>query len=169
MREAGQRGQASVEFALVLIAGLIPLTFGLIAFAQLAWTYHSLATLTRQGARYAATHCWVDESGSNVVDWMAANAPPFIDRGRLSDGGAQIQVAYWTNDFTTHESTQFSCAAESCSPGCAPDAVTVSISGYQFRHLFTTLGLSPLTVPSFATTVSMESAGANQDGGTPEP
>ena len=153
----------------MLIAGLLPLTLGLIAFAQLAWTYHSLVTLTRQGARYASTHCWVDEAGSNVVDWMQANAPPFIDRVRLSDGGAQIQVAYWTNDLTAHETTQFSCAAESCSPGCAPDAVTVSISGYQFSHLFTTLGLSPLTVPEFATTVDMESVGANQDGGTPEP
>ena len=162
------RGQASVEFALVLIAGLIPLTLGLIAFAELAWTYHSLVTLTRQGARYAATHCWVDDAGSNVVDWMQNNAPPFIDRTRLSDGGAQIQVAYWTQDVSTHETVQFSCS-ESCSAGCAPDAVTVGISGYQFEHLMTTVGLSPLTVPGFSTTVDMESAGANQDGGTPEP
>lgn len=153
----------------MLMAGLIPLTLGLIAFAQLAWTYHSLATLTRQGARYAATHCWVDDAGTNVVDWMQANAPPFIDRVRLSDGGAQIQVAYWTHDFNTHESTQFSCASESCSPGCAPDAVSVGISGYQFAHLLTTLGFSPLPVPSFSTTVEMESVGANQDGGVPEP
>jgi hypothetical protein len=164
-----QRGQASVEFALVLIAGLIPLTLGLVAFAELAWTYHSLAALTRQGARYAATHCWVDDGGSNVVTWMQSNAPPFIDRVRLTDGGAQIQVAYWTQDHVAHQSVQFSCSGESCSPGCAPDAVTVSISGYQFGHLLPTLGFSPLSVPGFSTTVDMESVGANQDGGTPEP
>ncbi|MSO19457.1 MAG: pilus assembly protein [Acidobacteria bacterium] len=165
---SGQRGQANVEFALVLIAGLIPLSLGLIAFAELAWTYHSLATLTRQGARYAATHCWVDDAGSNVITWMQNNSPPFLDRPRLSDGGAQIQVAYWTQDFATQESTQFS-GSESCSPGAAPDSVTVSISGYQFGHILPTLGFSPLSVPSFATTVEMESVGANQDGGTPEP
>ena len=77
------RGQATIETALVLVAIIIPLTFGLIAFTELAWTCHALATITRQGARYAATNCWQDDSGSNVVAWMVANAPPFPDRPRV--------------------------------------------------------------------------------------
>lgn len=163
-----RRGQANVEFALVLVAGLLPLSLGLIAFAELAWTYHSLATLTRQGARYAATHCWVDDAGSNVVTWMASNSPPFLDRARLLDGGVQIEVNYWAHDLATHQTTQFSCA-DSCAAACAPDSVTVSIRGYQFAHILPTLGFSPLTVPAFSTTLSMESTGANQEGGIPAP
>ena len=51
-------GQATVELAPVMMTVLVPVTFGLLIFAEAAWTYHSLVTLTRQGARYAATHCW---------------------------------------------------------------------------------------------------------------
>ena len=64
------RGQASVEMALALLFGVVPLTLGLIAFAEAAWTYHGLTTITRLGARYAATHCFEDSSGQNVVSWL---------------------------------------------------------------------------------------------------
>ena len=157
-------GQATVEMALVLIAGLVPLTLGLLAVAELTWTYHALTTLTRQGARYAATHCWQDDAGSNVVSWMQANAPPFIDRAQLQSGEVQIQVNYWSHDLTTRESAPFSCAG-SCTSECVPDSVTVSISGYQFGHLLPALGLSPLEIPPFATTVEIESAGGDPDTG----
>ena len=129
----GSRGQATVEMALALVAGIVPLTFGLIAFAELAWTYHALAAITRQGARYAATHCWQDEAGSNVVTWMQSNAPPFPDRPQLASGGVQIQVSYWRHDPETHQSVPFSCDG-GCSGRCVPDSVTVSIIGYQFNH-----------------------------------
>jgi len=158
----GSRGQASVETVLALIFGIIPITFGLLAFSELAWTYHALATLTRQGARYAATHCWQDDSGSNVVTWMQANAPAFPDRPLLLSGGIQIQVTYWMHDPETHESVQFSCAG-GCTPDCVPDSVTVSITGYEFNHFFPVLGLPPLQVPPFSTTVPIESAGGNPE------
>lgn len=151
-----------MEVVLALIAGIIPLTFGLLAFSELAWTYHALATLTRQGARYAATHCWQDDSGSNVVSWIQANAPAFPDRALLTSGGIQVTVSYWTHDTTTHETVPFSCAG-SCSPDCVPDSVTVSITGYEFNHFFPVIGLPPLQVPPFSTTVSLESAGGNPE------
>jgi len=156
------RGQATLEMALALVAGIIPLSFGLIAFTELAWTYHVLATLTRQGARYAATHCWQDDGGSNVVNWMQTNAPPFPDRPLLASGGVQIQVSYWRHDPDTHQSVPFSCGG-GCSPDCVPDSVTVSISNYQFNHFFPLLGLQPLQVPSFSTTVEIESSGGNPE------
>ena len=151
-----------MEMALALVAGIIPLTLGLLAFTELAWTYHALATLTRQGARYAATHCWLDDSGSNVSTWIQANAPAFPDRLQLATGGVQIQVSYWTHDTTTHESVPFSCAG-GCSPDCVPDSVTVSISGYQYNHFLTMLGLQPLQVPPFSTTVEIQSAGGDPE------
>jgi Flp pilus assembly protein TadG len=162
------RGQATVEFALVLIFGIVPLTFGLIAFTELAWTYHALATLTRQGARYAATHCWQDATGSNVVNWMQANAPPFPDRQQLNAGDITIQVNYWTHDLDAHRSVPFSCSA-TCTAECVPDSVTVSISGYQFTHFLPMLGLQPLQVPPFSTTVEIESAGGDPETATSSP
>jgi hypothetical protein len=153
---------------LALVFGIIPLTFGLIAFSELAWTYHALATLTRQGARYAATHCWQDDSGSNVVTWMQSNAPPFPDRPMLVSGAIQLQVSYWMHDPVTHRSEPFTCGG-GCSPDCVPDSVTVSIVGYQFNHFFPLLGLGSLEVPPFATTVEIQGAGGNPETGISSP
>src|SRR3989442_1262306 len=113
--KANRRGQATVETALALVAGVLPLTFGLFAFGEIAWTYHALATLTRQGAHYAATHCFQDDAGSNVVSWIQTNAPAFPDRAQLTTGDIQVQVRYWTHDTTLHQSVPFSCS-DSCSP-----------------------------------------------------
>ncbi len=147
---------------------LVPATLGLIIFAEAAWTYHSLVQLTRRGARYAATHCWQDSAGSNVVSWMQTNAPPFVDREQLSTGGAEIRVEYWTHDTATHETVPFACGG-SCSPECVPDSVTVSVNGYQFRHMLSLLGMPPIQVPPFATTMEMQSMGANPDTGISVP
>ena len=168
MSRTSCRGQATVETALALVFGIIPLTFGLIAFSELAWTYHALATLTRQGARYAATHCWQDESGSNVVTWMQSNAPPFPDRPLLVSGGIELQVRYFMHDPVSHLSVPCTCGG-GCSPDCVPDSVTVSINGYQFNHFFPFLGLGPLQIPSFATTVEIQGAGGNPETGVSSP
>lgn len=157
-----RRGQATVEMALVLVFIIVPLTLGLIAFIEIAWTYHALATLTRQGARYASNHCWQDSSGSNVITWMQANSPAFPDRQQLTTGEIQIQVSYWTHDPETHRSEPFTCGG-GCSPDCVPDSVTVSISSYSFNHFLPMLGFQPLQVPPFSTTVAMQSAGANPE------
>ena len=162
MTLSGSKGQSTVEMALALAAAIIPITFALIAFTEIAWTYHALATVTRQGARYAATHCWQDEGGSNVINWMQANAPAFPDRPLLVSGGVQIQVNYWMHDPDTHQSIPFTCGG-GCSPDCVPDSVTVSIIGYQFNHFFPLLGLQPLQVPPFSTTVAVESGGGNPE------
>jgi hypothetical protein len=162
------RGQASVEMVLVLIAGIIPLTVGMIAFAEIGWTYHALVTLTRQGARYASTHCWQDETGSNVVNWMQANAPPFPDRPQLVTGVVPIQVQYWTHDVANQLSVPFSCTG-GCSPQCVPDSVTVSIIGYQFSHFLPLLGLQPLQFPPISATVEIQSAGSDPETGTSYP
>lgn len=150
-----------MEMALTLVMGILPLTLGMIAFAEIGWTYHALATITRQGARYAATHCWQDDVGSNVVAWMQAHAPAFPDRGLMASGGIQIQVSYLTHNLETHTSDTF-LPPDGCTL-CVPDSVTVAISGYQFNHFLTALGLPSLVVPPFATTVEMQSAGGDPE------
>src|SRR3989442_3567028 len=90
------RGQASAEMALALLFGVVPLTLGLIAFAEAAWTYHGLTTITRLGARYAATHCFHDSSRHNDVsaltDLINPALPAFPDRLQLACGGIQITL-----------------------------------------------------------------------------
>lgn len=161
-RLSPHKGQATIEMAMMLVVGLVPLTLALVAFTEITWTYHALVTLTRQGARYAASHCWTDSAGSNVVTWMQTNSPPFPDKPQLLSGGIEIQVSYWTHDSLTHQSVPFTCAG-GCSPDCVPDSVTVSIVGYSFNHFLPTLGLQPLQVPPFSTTVEMQSVGGNPE------
>ena len=162
------RGQATLEMALALLLVIVPMTLALIGFSEVAWTYHALATLTRQAARYAATHCWQDSSGSNVVSWIQSNAPAFPDKPQLQSGGMQILVSYWTHDPVTHQSIPFECAG-GCSPDCVPDSVTVSVSGYQFNHFFPMLGMEPLQAPPFSTTVEMQGAGGDPETGVSTP
>src|SRR5262249_6971923 len=124
------RGQATVELALVLLFGVLPLTLGLIAFLEAAWTYHGLAALTRLGARYASTHCFQESSAQNVVSWMThlntATLPIFPDRQQLATGGIQITVQHWTHD-PDQGSIPVLCNA-SCDAECVPDSVTVAVA-----------------------------------------
>ena len=156
------QGQASVEMALALVFVILPLTIGLIAFAEAAWTYHGLAALTRLGARYAATHCFQDSTGQNVVAWLMdpnnVSVPAFPERQQIASGGIQIEVDYWTHD-PDQGSIPVNCPP-SCNAACVPDSVTVSIRPggiYTFNRLLTSLRFPSIQVPAFSTTVPMES------------
>ena len=168
MHRASDSGQASLETAVVLAAIIIPVTVGALMVSQAVWTWAGIIHLTRLGAVYAATHCWQDSSGSNVVNYMQANVPPMIDAQQISRGPAQIQVQYFTQDAVNRQTVPFECA-ESCSATCAPDAVTVTITGYQFASLTRVLGLAPIAAPSFSTTMHVESQGGNPDTGEAVP
>lgn len=161
-------GQASLETAVVLAAIIIPLTVGTLMVSQAVWTWAGIIQLTRLGANYAATHCWQDSAGSNVVNYMQTHIPPMIDAQQITRGPAQIQVQYFTQDAVNRQTVPFECA-ESCSTTCAPDAVTVTIIGYQFASLTRVLGLSPMTAPAFSTTMHIESQGGNPDTGEAVP
>lgn len=152
-----------------MVVGIVPLTLALIGFAEVAWTYHALAALTRQGAQYAATHCWQDDAGSNVMNWMVANSPAFPDRPKLITGEISIQVQYWTNDSINHLTNSFTCGGTSCSIECVPDSVTVSITGYSFNHFLPYFGFAAFQVPSFSTTVEIQGSGANPETGVSMP
>ena len=64
---AGNRrrsGQASIELALLYGAVILPLTFMVIFVSEMLWVWHSVTDFTRDGARYAATHCWMSDTGN---------------------------------------------------------------------------------------------------------
>ena len=156
-----RRGQATLEFALAYGLVMVPLLFGIVYVAQLLWVWHSVAEFTRDGARYAATHCW-EPNAQNVIQYMQANVPPNIDQAEFRSGGsAQINVRYLQRDPGTGALTDFVCAV-GCSPDCAPDAVTVTVTNYQFQHYVTLL--KSITLPPFPASQSADGNGCDQTG-----
>jgi hypothetical protein len=164
LSKTGRRsGQATLEFALSYAGVILPLTFGIIFTSQLLWIWHSVADFTRDGARYAATHCWQND-GSNVTGYMQNNAPLMPDRQQFITGPAQIVVSYFSKDPDSGQLVPFSCSTD-CSSSCIPDTVQVTVMNYQYSTFITTLGLPPVNIPNFQTTVPMESAGCDPEQG----
>ena len=168
MRRRRRRGQAAIEYALVTVGVVLPVTFALIYTALQLWVWHTVNDFTRRGARYAATHCWQNGAG-NVIQWMQQNFPLTWDRQQFLAGAAQIKVSYYTRNPETGAYEDFSCAAGECSLACVPDAVRVQILNYEFRGLSTYFGLPPLPIPDFQTTLPVESAGCDPGASTCRP
>ncbi len=160
-------GQATVEYAMVTAGIVIPLTFGIIFLAQMLWIWHSVVELTRDGARYAATHCWTAD-GNNVVTYMRSHVPVMVDQQQFQTGTAELQVNYFSRDPNSGALVDFSCDTE-CSTACVPDAVTVQVANYQFTSFVSYLKLQPITIPNFQTSVAMEGAGCDPEQGTCTP
>ncbi|PWT99669.1 MAG: hypothetical protein C5B51_26690 [Terriglobia bacterium] len=163
-QQAVASGQASVEFVLAFAGVLLPATFGLIFVSQLLWVWHSVNDFTRQGAAYAATHCW-QSSAANVTEFMRSNVPPMVDRNQFVSGPAQITVSYFAKDPDSGQLTPFTCDGE-CSPDCIPDAVRVSVTGFEYGTFVSSLGLPAVPIPDFQTSLPMESAGCDPEQGS---
>lgn len=159
-----ESGQQLVEFAVIYSAVVLPVTFALIFTAQLLWIWHSVADFTRDGARYAATHCWQNGAG-NVLEYMRSRVPLMFDREQFVSGPAEIQVQYFSRDPDTGALAEFSCDGE-CSAQCVPDTVSVQVANYEFRTFLNYLGLAPVQIPSFVTSVPIESAGCDPEQAT---
>ncbi|HXJ42513.1 MAG TPA: TadE family protein [Bryobacteraceae bacterium] len=155
-------GQSLVEFTILYSAVLLPLTFGIIYVSEMYWTWHSAGEFTREGARYASTHCWQPD-GSNVVTYMQTHVPVNIDLNQFQVGGsAQINVLYFSRDAATGQLLPFSCDG-TCSANCIPDAVSVSVTNYEFRRFVSFLHLPPIVMPSFPVSMAIESAGCDPE------
>ena len=162
MRRARQNGQTAVEFTLVYGLVLLPLTFMLVFACQMLRVWHSVAEWTRNGAKYAATHCFQTD-GSNVKQWMREHVPLMVDINRFREGEVEINVGYFNADPQTGELTAFTCDGAECTPECIPQAVRVTVSSYEFRRMFDVLGLPAVPLPDFRTAASMEGAGCNPE------
>ncbi len=159
-----RKGQALLEFALVYISVLVPLTFGIIFVSEMLWVWHSVVELNRDVARYAATHCYQGDT-QNVITYMQTHVPRMVDQEQFKQGQATLQVQYFGRDPDSGQLTPFSCDGD-CSVDCVPDAVTVSITDYQFKHFLDYLKLQPITIPPFTTSLPMESAGCDPQQGS---
>ncbi len=155
-------GQATVEFALLYAGAILPLTFMIIFVGEMFWVWHSVVDVTRDGARYAATHCWQGDGG-NVIAYMESHVPLMIDMNQFQNGAAGITVQYYQRDPDTGVLTDFSCDTD-CSINCVPDTVTVSVTNYQFGRLATYFKLPAVPLPDFHTSAAMESSGCDESG-----
>jgi hypothetical protein len=159
-----ERGQATIEYVITFAAIIVPLTFGIVFTAQLLWVWHSVVDFTREGARYATTHCW-QASRDNVVGHMRTNVPAMVDQDQFQSGQAEIEVQYFARDPETGNLAEFACDGSECSTECIPDAVTVRVRNYEFRRFLSYLGLPPVPLPNFQTSLPMEGAGCDPEQG----
>ncbi len=156
-----RRGQATLEFVLAMAGVLIPAIFAIIFTSELLWVWHSVNDFTRIGAGYAAKHCWTSDA-NNVTTFMKQNVPIMIDQAQFQSGPVQINVSYFGTDPASGSVIPFTCDTE-CSTSCTPDTVTVSVTGYEYRTFLNALGLPPVPIPNFATSLPMESAGCDPE------
>jgi Flp pilus assembly protein TadG len=105
--EGSCRGQAAVEFALVLTVGLIILVVA-IQMALLGETALALGQVNYQGARYASLHQCA--TAADVAAYMTSVASP-----TLSGGNCGANMAVTVTDINGSSSASGSCA----NPGCA--------------------------------------------------
>ena len=164
-RRKSQSGQALVEYAITFAGILLPMTFMIIFTAQLLWIWHSIVDFTRDGARYATTHCW-QASGENVVAYMRTHVPIMIDMDQFQNGQAEITVKYFSRDPDTGGLVDFTCDGGECSADCIPAAVTVSVANYQFTRFMNVFGLPPVALPDFRTSMPIEGAGCDPEQNT---
>jgi hypothetical protein len=163
-----RNGQAALEYILVGGGIVFPLIFMIVFLSQLLWTWHSAVEWTRDGARYAATHCF-QNNGENVRAYMRTRVPVHMDQQEFQSGTADIQINYYARNPETGQLEDFQCAGGDCSVECVPDVVSIRISGYQFRRFVGYMNLQPIEMPSFLTSVPMESAGCDPESGTCTP
>lgn len=161
-------GQAALEYAIASAGVLIPVTFMLVFTAQLLWTWHSAVEWTRDGVRYAATHCY-QNGGANVRSWMRSHVPVHMDQQEFSSGTAEIQIDYYSRNAETGALEVFACDGGDCSTECVPDAVTIRVNGYRFQMFMSYLGLPAIQMPNFMTSSPIESAGCDPETGTCQP
>lgn len=158
-----EAGQETVEYGLLAAGVIIPMVFSLFFVAEMFWVWHSVVDFTRDGARYAATHCWQADNG-NVRTYMTTHVPRMIDMDQFQNGSVAITVQYFSRDPDSGTLSAFTCDQSECSTGCVPDAVTVSVSNYEFRRFVSFFRLPAVPLPNFQASVAMGGAGCDETG-----
>jgi TadE-like protein len=157
---SSEKGTTVAEFAIV--AGLFfMIIFGIIEFGRLLYTHNALTDAARRGARYAALHHEDAGCVQNVVVYgekhidpgtCAPTGPPLIN-GLTTDN---VVVAYEGADLDGDPTT------DPTSYGMNLGTATVSIENYTFDLGIPFIGRR-LTMPTYTTTLTAESAGEEPD------
>ena len=87
----GERGQAMLEFALVIIA-LVVVMVGIIDFGRMFYTYATIANSAREGARFGI----LDPARRTPEDWPDPDNIVYRTRAMLHliGGSAEIQITF---------------------------------------------------------------------------
>ncbi len=127
-RHGGLRGQAAVEFALVLTVAMIVL-FVAVQLALIGEAALALGQMNYQGARYAAVNACA--TGSDVATYMLYVGSPTVTTPSNCGSALTIKIADSTNSQTL---TTASPSSGACSLTTAPTATqcTSSNSGRTF-------------------------------------
>lgn len=149
------------EFAIISVVFFM-MIFGIIEFGRLFYTHNALTDAARRGARYAVVNAEADEECvKNVVVYGAThvNAETCAPTGPPLINGLTT-----TNVFVTYEG-----ADEDNNPDTDPTdygmnlgTATVEIRNYTF-NLSIPFARRTLTMPSYVTTLTSESAGEVPD------
>lgn len=149
MSRASQRGAVLAEFAIVSLATLT-IIFGIIDFGRALYTYHLVAEVAREGARYAIVNGAAACAGGSpdpLQSYVTAQAP-------LAGSGALVVTTTCTDTTICANGTATNCSnADPCTgagapfnkPGCL---ATVNVT-YQFHFLVPIV--SQLTLPMSGT------------------
>ena len=126
-RSRSESGQQAMEYVILYAGVLMPITFAIIFTAQVLWVWHSVVDFTRDGARYAATHCW-QAAGDNVLEYMRTHVPLMVDRDQFQAAGQELDsgpVLFARP--RDRRSGGLRLRPGECSTLCVPDTVTVRI------------------------------------------
>jgi hypothetical protein len=161
-----ERGTTVAEFALSASVFFM-MIFGIIEFGRLIYTHNALTDAARRGARYAALHTNVQGAGQPDPTLCVKNVVVYgekhIDRLTCQPntgaapliGGllpANVDVDYEGADLDNDPGTP------QTSYGMNLGTTTVIIENYQFRLAIPFFNRT-LTLPTYATTLTAESAG----------
>jgi Flp pilus assembly protein TadG len=161
LRRNGEKGATMAEFAIISVVFFM-IIFAIIEFGRLFYINNALTDAARRGARYAALHKEADVTCvKNVVVYGESNinantcepiGSPLINGLTVSN----INVTYSGADADNNPDTP------PTDYGMNLGTVTVEVHDYTFR-LAIPFVPKTLTMPSYITTLTAESAGEKPD------
>ena len=161
-----ERGATIAELAVVALL-FFTIIFGIIEFGRLIYTHNALTDATRRGARYAVLHNGLsDADKTKVKNYVCyGNDKPALDAS--GNPTAPLLVNGLTPDKVTVEFDGIDKDGDPATPektafGSNLGTATVKIENYEFNLSIPVIG-RVLTLPTYETTLTAESAGEIPD------
>jgi hypothetical protein len=159
-----ERGAAVAEFAVACLF-FFTMLIGIIEFGRLLYTHNALTDAARRGARYASLHAENVACVQNIVIYgekhVDSSCAPNAGASPLVNGitSATIAVTYTGADLDNDPDDDVPIDTDY---GTNLGSATVSINSFTFNLGIPLLNIN-ITLPSYTTTVTAESAGNEPD------